>query len=62
MRELGNGKMIEGQVGFKIPPPPRPVSYLFISRRAATAKRKGKEFLELLSWSVSRDYFEINVD
>lgn len=31
--------MIEGQVVFKIPA--RPVTYLFISRRAATAKRKG---------------------
>lgn len=60
MQELGSGKMIEGQVVFKIPP--RPVSYLFISRRAATAKRKGKEFLELLSWAVSRDYFKINTD
>lgn len=38
------------------------MSYLFISRRAARAKRKGKEFLELLSWADSRDYFKINTD
>lgn len=52
--------MIEGQAVFKIPP--RPVRYLFMSRRAASAKRRGKELLELLSCSASRDYFRINTD
>lgn len=38
--------MIEGQVVFKIPA--RPVTYLFISRRAATAKRKGVTWVAIM--------------